>query len=164
MNIKIRKAIFKDVDTIFDLWLLFRDNHKSIIIKNNNLLMAHQHMKKNSEKIFRKYLRKHLSSNDAYVQLAFVDGKVAGYNLNYIQSSNPVFVIDKTGYISDLFVKKEYRGLGISTRFKENAFKFFKKKGLEYASIKVWNANNDAHKIYKNWGFAELHVEMRKRL
>lgn len=164
MNIKIRKANLKDENLIVNLWLLFRDDHKCIILDNNKELIKHQMMKKDAEKIFRDYLKKHLSSKDAYIQIAFVDKKIAGYNLNYVQSSNPVFVIDKTGYISDLFVKKEYRGLKISSKFKENAFRFFKKKNLNYASIKVWPDNLYAHKIYKKWGFSDIHVEMRKKI
>lgn len=98
------------------------------------------------------------------MQIGYVNGKVAGFNLSFIKENIPIFSLDKFGNIGDLYVKKEFRGLGISTKFKNNAFKWFKSKGLKYASIQLWDKNKNAHNIYRKWGFEDSQIIMRRKL
>ncbi len=63
--------------------------------------------------------------------------------------------------MSDLYVKKGFRGMGIASAFKKEAFRWFRKKGVKYASIMFFVGNERAHKIYNKWGFFDFHMEMR---
>ena len=164
MTIKIRKATIKDIDTIVDLWIEFRDIHSCIVVCNNPELKPHTIMKSNANAIWKKHIEKHLMSKNAYVQIAYVNDKIAGFNLSFVKENIPIFSLDKFGNIGDLYVKKEFRGLGISSKFKNNAFKWFKKIGLKYATIQVWKKNIKSHEIYENWGFEDVQIIMRKKL
>lgn len=164
MTIKIRKATIKDVDTIVDLWKEFRNIHSCIVVNNNPELKPYTRLKSDATKIWKGYILKQLASKDAYVQIGYVDNKIAGFNLSFVKDNIPVFSLEKIGNIGDLYVKKEFRGLGISSKFKNNAIKWFKKKGLNYASIQVWDKNIKSKEIYKNWGFEDVHIEMRKKI
>jgi GNAT superfamily N-acetyltransferase len=160
----IRKADLKDVTDTVDLWKEFMKYHDEIIIKKNKKVKPYLTKKKNAADIFRKYVQKIILSKDSITHVAEVEGRLAGYSLNCINNNIPVFKIKKIGYMSDLFVKKEFRGLGISTKLKNEAIKWFKKKGIKYVSIKVHNDNELAHSIYKKWGFFDFHTEMRKKI
>lgn len=56
------------------------------------------------------------------------------------------------GYISEIFVKKEYRSKGISTKLKDKFLEFLKEKDIRICRIDV-NPNNPAQEAYKKWGF-----------
>ena len=162
--ITIRTAKLKEAGLITDMWKEFMKYHDEILAKKNPKLKPYLIKKKNAPQNFKAFIQKNIRSRNAVVHIAEIDGKAAGYHLSYIKPIIPVFKLDKIGYMADLFVKKEFRGLGISSRFKEEAFKWFKKKGMKHASIAVYFDNTGPHSIYKKWGFMDYHVEMRKKL
>lgn len=59
---------------------------------------------------------------------------------------------EKTGYIGEIFVLKDYRGMGLSTKLKDKFIEFLKSKKIEICRIEV-NPNNIAQEVYKKWGF-----------
>jgi len=162
--ITIRKATLKDASLIAELFDEFMKYHDEIVIPSDSRLIPHVAKKKNAKSLFKKFAIKNIKSNKSRLNIAEVDGKPAGYSLIYIKDNIPIFTLEKLGYFADLFVKKEFRGMGISSKFKDEAIKWFKKKGMKYASIAVYPQNEHAHSIYKNWGFFDFHVEMRKKI
>jgi len=80
------------------------------------------------------------------------NGKLKGYMMIFIKKNIPLFKLIRFGYISDLYLKKEARGMGLSSQLKDIAIKWFRKKGIRYISIAVYPGNNVAHSIYKRWG------------
>ncbi|MEW6295223.1 MAG: GNAT family N-acetyltransferase [Candidatus Diapherotrites archaeon] len=161
--IKIRRANLDDAKKIVGLWKEFME-YLNDLLKRNPKLKPWIELKKNSHSIFRKFLKKNLKSKNSAVFLAEMDGMPAGYTLIFIKENIPIYKLEKFGYISDLFVKKEFRGKNISSKLKEKAIEWFKKKGLKHASIALWSDNTKAHSIYKKWGFFDQHIEMRKKL
>ena len=162
--ITIREAKIKDSATITELAKEFMNYHDETVIKNNILMKPYLDKKKNHSAIFRKFLDKNIRSRNAVVFIAEADGIPAGYSLNYIKKNVPIFKMEKIGYISDLFVKKEYRGNNISTKLKDCAMQWFRSKGINHISLCVYNDNEFAHSIYKRWGFINYHVEMRRKI
>jgi ribosomal protein S18 acetylase RimI-like enzyme len=163
-SITIREAKIKDSAKIVELANEFMNNLDDSVIKNNPLMKPYLDKKKNHQDIFRKFLEKNIRSRNAVVFIAESDGIPAGYSLNYIKKNVPIFKMEKIGYINDLFVKSEYRSNGISTRFKDAAMHWFKKRGIKYISLCVYNDNEFAHSIYRRWGFIDYHIEMRRKI
>ncbi|MBN2422992.1 GNAT family N-acetyltransferase [Candidatus Woesearchaeota archaeon] len=161
---QIREAELKDVPAIVEIWKEFLKDHDSIILENNEKLKPHIIRRNNAPELYKDFITKHINSEEGAIFLAEKENIILGYTLVYIKENIPVFEIEKTGYFSDLYVKKEYRRQGISTKLKEKALEWFKKKGMEYASIALYPDNPLAHSIYKKWGFFDYHVEMRKRI
>jgi GNAT superfamily N-acetyltransferase len=160
----IRKATLKDVSKIVNMWKDFMKYHDEVVVKKNPKTKPHLVKKKDAAKRFRKYIKTKIRSRNATIHIAEIDEKAVGYSLVYIESTVPIFKVDKIGRIGDLYVKKEFRGRGISSRFKEEAVKWFKKKGMKYMSIQVYTDNKFAHSIYKHWGFFDYHLEMRRKI
>jgi GNAT superfamily N-acetyltransferase len=159
----IRKATVKDIPLLVGLWKEFMKDHDRIVIRANRKVKPYLERNTVAVAKYRKFITKNVKSRDAIVFIAEIDGKPAGYNLNMIEKTIPIFKIKRIGYISDLFVRKPYRGKGVSTAFIKEAIRWFKKKGMKHVSLKV-QANNKARKIYQKWGFMDYHIEMRKKI
>lgn len=160
----IRKAKQKDIPAIGELWEEFMKEHRQIIAKGNKDLMALTKLRKGAQKKFTPWASKQIKSPNGLLLVAEKDGKLIGYCLSFIKKNAPVFDVAYLGYISDLYVKKEYRGTGIASAFTTEAKKWFKKKKMRYASLTVWTNNDRAQKIYKKWGYEPYNIVMKKRI
>lgn len=163
-KITIRKAGLKDVPTILGMWKEFMKDHERIVLGKNKKQRVYLSKKPGAEKMFGKYIAKNIRSPNSIVNIAEVGGNPAGYSLTFIKKNIMIFTVGKLGHMSDLFVRDKYRGLGISSLLKEEAFRWLKKKGIAHASIMVNPDNPHARGIYKKWGFMEYHVEMRRKV
>jgi hypothetical protein len=47
---------------------------------------------------------------------------------------------------------------------KDEAMKWFKQKGMQYASIDTAPGNKHAHNIYKKWGFLNVHLSLTRKI
>lgn len=160
----IRKATVKDVPLLVRLWKEFMRDHDRIVIGTDKRYKPYLERNSGAVAKYRKFIDKNVRSRDAIVFIAEIEGKTAGYILNMIEDTIPIFKVRKLGYISDLYVRKPYRGKGVSSAFMNEAVKWFKKKNIRHLSIKVQAGNPLARKIYQKWGFIDQHIEMRKKL
>ena len=161
---KIRKATLKDLKTIVNLWVEFMKEHDKNVLKENERLDFFIKRKDNSKEIFSEFVEKNIKSKNSEIFLAEVENQIVGFCQMLIKDEIPVFKIEKYGYISDLFVKKEYRKKGISTKLKDMAFDWFREKGMKFVSLGMYPDNIESHEIYKKWGFFDYHVDMRIKL
>jgi GNAT superfamily N-acetyltransferase len=72
--------------------------------------------------------------------------------------------LEKFGYIAAIFVREEFRDWGISSKFKDETFKWLRRKGIENVSLNVLQDNSQAIKVYEKWGFSTILSEMRMDL
>jgi ribosomal protein S18 acetylase RimI-like enzyme len=164
-KITVRKAALKDVPVLLSLFREFQRQHEEAVCKKNPAMKLYLAMKADAPKSFGKFVKKNILSSNAEVLIAEVGGKPAGYDLVYIKNRNiPIFKIEKFGYISDMFVRKKYRGLGISSMLKDEAFRWFRKKGITHISLLVASDNGIVRKVYRKWGFMDCFTEMRRRV
>jgi len=158
---KIRKATGKDIPALLPLWRDFCFHHE---------MLDPEHSQKvtNCEKEMAKMFKKQMSKTNVRIFVA-EDGKgehkeLVGYIYGWIKENAPVYKIKKLGYVSNLYVRSEYRGVKVSTKLNDAMYKFFKKNKVKYAEVKVLSRNRQTVKIYENWGFEELHKVMRRKL
>lgn len=90
---------------------------------------------------FNKYLKRILI-------LAEENGDLIGYIAGEVEKNN----YEKYGYISEIFIKKEYRNKGIASKLKDEFLNELKKQKISLCRIDV-NPNNLALEVYKKWGF-----------
>jgi GNAT superfamily N-acetyltransferase len=153
----IRRARLSDLQHILPLWHELMAFH----MRRTGPMLA---LAPDAEKRWGAFAKKNIRSPNGLVLVAEIDGEIVGYSLNFIKNNVPVYRLRRLGYMSDLFVKEAHRGKGISSAFRKEAFAWFRKRGMRYASIVVHAINPDAKRIYRGWGFAEQHIEMRRRL
>jgi GNAT superfamily N-acetyltransferase len=158
----VRRAEIKDVSIIVRLWKEFMLDHDKEVLAKHPQFKPYQERKKMGYKNFEAFAAKNIKSKESIVLIAEVDGRAAGYCLAYIKENIPVFKLTKLGYISDMFVKKEFRNLRLSSAFKDETLKWFKEKGINHVSLAVNDGNDYARAVYRKWGFEDYHIEMRK--
>jgi len=164
MVIEVRKAKIEDAHKIVEMWKEFMKEHDNLVASSNKELKTHIMIKSDGYIAFSSYVKKNLRSRNAFIQVAEKDGEMAGYAICLIKNNIPVFKIGKIGHFSDLYIRKKYRKKGISSKFRDDAISWFKKKGIQYLAIGVNPENEYAHSIYKKWGFIDYYIEMRKKI
>ena len=162
--ILVRKATLRDIPLVISLWKEFVKEHDMMVTDRNKKLITYVHKKLNAADMWRVFIKKQLKSKKGTVFLAQVDGTAAGFILVLVKDEIPIFKIEKMGYVSDLFVKKEFRGLGISSKLCDRAMKWLGQKGLKHVSIGLYVDNEFAHSVYKKFGFFDYKLEMRRRI
>ncbi len=162
-GLKIRKATLKDLPVIMSHLKKSRGYHNKIIAKSANRKFIEK-LREDAAIRHRKFIKGHILSRNGVVFIAEKDGKVAGSLLAFVMKNIRIFKIAKLGYVSDLFVKREFRGGGIGKALLEKTLEWFRKKGLKFASLKVNSVNSKAHSFYLKEGFSDFKVEMRKKL
>jgi ribosomal protein S18 acetylase RimI-like enzyme len=114
--------------------------------------------------MFRDSVRKMIHSKNGLVLLSEIDEKPVGFSTSIIKKNFPIFQLEKFGLIGDIFVREEFRGLGISSKLKDESFKWLRRKGIEKVSLNVLPNNSQAIKVYEKWGFSTILSEMRMDL
>lgn len=71
---------------------------------------------------------------------------------------------DKTGYIIDIFVKKEFRRLGVADLMLETAQQELKNRGIGRMSLNVSGNNRSALDMYRKHSFCTETIRLSKRL
>lgn len=163
MGVKIRRADLKDLDLLVKMWKEFMEYDRDIV-KKNPKIRPHRRKKENAHLIFRKFITEKMTSSDAIVYIAEVDGKPAGYNLTFIEDNVPIFSIEKLGCVGDIFIREKFRGKGVASAFRKRAFAWLKKKGIKHATISLMAVNDRAHEIYRKWGFFDYRINMRRKI
>lgn len=80
--------------------------------------------------------------------LAIDGGKVVGYLAGKVEL-NPY---EEYGYISEVFVKSDFRGKGVSTLLKDKFLGILKEKKIDLCRVEV-SPGNPAEGLYLKWGF-----------
>jgi len=155
---EIRKARLKDVDGITELWKRMISYHRRYETSK------FEKLKPGADRTLRKFVIGNIRGRNGLVLVAEDRGKLVGYCMSFIKKNVPIFRIERTGYISDLYIREKYRGSGIASQFKKHTFRWFKKKGITHASIEVYFENKASWNIYRKWGFGENHVRLISKI
>lgn len=146
--IKIRNAKLEDVQDLLNLWQMLMDYHKSLDKKSFTL-------KKNAKSIMKSFFIKNIKSKNSIVLIAEDKPVSIGYLMGFIQKQPPVYENDKYGFLSDAFIREEYRSTGITKNMTKKAEKFFKNKKLKTLSAKVFSGNKKGIKAWNKIGLKE---------
>ncbi len=164
----VRNARLEDVSSIVELWKEFMAEHDELVFKENPQIEPYirKYLKKreNAASLFKAFIQENIRSDDALVLITEVEGEPVRFSLALIQNTIPIFVVEKIGAISDLFIKKSFRGRGLSSQLKNETIKWLKKKNIAHATITVYADNKHAREIYKEWDFQDFQVVLRRAI
>jgi GNAT superfamily N-acetyltransferase len=163
-SITIRKAMPADVPAFVEMWEEFSREHERMVVQKTKPFREFYVRRDDVSERVERYFRKNIRSRNWGVFIGEADGRPAGYMTVTIQKNPPVYEIDRIGHIDDIYIRKLYRGAGLSSRFKDLAIDWFRRKGLSYMSLRVAPENSHARRIYSNWGFLDFQAEMRMKL
>ena len=116
---------------------------------------------KNVNDVYLKFFKRCIYSKNRHLLVAEENGKIIGYAIGELGSRPPVFKIRKIGFISDIFVEKEFRKLGIAKQFLLELNKWFKSKKLKHIEMTVHAKNEIAKKAWAKYGFEDYMIKQR---
>lgn len=160
----IKKANLNNIKEIVRLWLDFMSEHDQVTQKNDPRLKKFEEKRKDMEKKYETFIKAYIESKNGVVFLVMKNHSVAGYILVFIKDEIPIYKCKQIGYISDLYVKNGFRNQGLSTKLKNQAIAWLKKKKITCVAVPLYPANKVAHSIYEKWGFFDYKVEMRMKI
>lgn len=160
----IKEANLSDVPRIVDLWIEFMKEHDNIIINENPKLKEFEIKDNNMGGSYKEFLNSHIESKDGAVFIAENNGEIVGYALIFIKDEIPIYKNKKIGCASDLYVKKNFRNKGVSSKLRDKSIEWFKEKGIKFLSAPMYPDNKFVHSLFKKWGFFDYKIEMRKKI
>jgi len=162
MVLIVRVAKTKDIGSLVRLWHGLVEYHHAL--PASGAVVSTRRLAPDAEKKWRVWVLKWIRSPNGFVLLAEDDGKAVGYSLNYIKNNIPIYSVKKFGNMGDLFVMSAYRSKGMGSIFRKMAWKWFRKKRMQFVRIAIHPKNQRSKKIYRGWGFEDNHVVMIRKL
>ena len=159
--IVIRKARLNDIDTLISLENELYDNQIEYLRESKSQNLGDFSLKKNSNIFLNKFILRMIRSKNGLVLIAEFEKKIAGYLIIIIKKNVPIFKLEKLAEITDLYIKEEFRGKGISNKIRDEVLKWCKIKKISSITLDLLPKNIHAKRIYEKWGFNEFLIEMR---
>ena len=151
---EIRKAKLQDLEQVTKFGLVLLKQHSdldSYFTPIDTVVIA-----------YRNFLESSLNSENRLLLVAEKNGKLMGYAAAEIQARSPIFKITENGYINDVYVKDEFRQLGIAGKFLTELKNWFESKNIKHVELSVLANNEVAKKTWAKFGFESY--ELKKRV
>lgn len=152
--VNIRPADVKELDTLVRLGHRLAKHEKGCdpLLKPYDLQKSKRH-----------YLKEFRNGNAQFF-VAESDDKVIGYIYGYIKNAPDYLRGPKRiGHLEACYVLQGFRGMSICQRLTNELLAWFQSKRVTLIELGVY-AKNDASVVWKNLGFAQHHIVMRKFL
>lgn len=149
----VRKLRKNDYEGFYKLEEEFRDYNNSL---ERSDFLKYKLNKKQNKKAFLEMLkdRNHLALG--LEDIVEKENKLVGFFIGKIKSGNGggyIYNLDKTGYIENVFISKNYRGKGYFKGMLNLFLLFLKNRKIKYCSLHVDASNELAINAYKKLGF-----------
>lgn len=143
---KIRKATIRDSSFIVDFQLAMALETESLDLDRSTVEKGVQAIFENHEK--------------GTYYIAEIDGEIVGSLLTTYEWSD--WRNGRILWIQSVFVRKDFRGLGIYRRLYEHVKEIVKKDETDFRGIRLYvdKTNMDAQKVYEKLGMENHHYEL----
>lgn len=145
MNLEYGKATDKEMEEIFSLAGINRAEATAIQADNNQ------------EEMIASY--QNSLEHGAYFLVARTEDDLIGWVL--VDRSLDWFTHKEIGWISDVYVKKEFRNQGVARVLMEQSLEEFKHLGYDDVRLNVFTFNEKAIRLYEKLGFKDVNKFMR---
>lgn len=157
-----RKAEEKDKNNFIEIDKLFYKFDNDIGVNEHLIPISHDEI---PEKIFENYFYKSLKDLDFFLVVCD-DDKIIGYIFAEIKEINSphAYEIKNVGFIDSIFIKEEFRGMGIGNNLIHKASEWMKSKGMFICTLNVRYKNVKALELYEKIGFKKDDIVMYKEI
>lgn len=149
MNIKIRKAELKDMETL-------RILEQGVIQYERPFAPT---LKKDPIQYYN--LKDLIQREDAEVLVASIDEEIIGSGYALIKKSSPVKKPEQYVHLGFMYVSPAFRGKGINGKIMDHLKAWAKKRNLTEFQLDVYAENESAIKAYTKKGFKPYLLKMR---
>ncbi len=150
LHLVIRKAIQKDLPTLLEF------EQKIIAVERPMDPTIIQ-----DTKISYYPIKDYIDSQDTEVLVALDDDCIIGSIYGQIRPRKEFFKTPHLGYIGFMYVRREYRGQGVSQQLIKAITAWFHRHGISEIILHVYAKNSAAIRAYEKVGFEHHLIEMR---
>lgn len=149
MNIEFRKATLEDVAELVNVRVEFLSEINTLTNEDIIQLRAANN----------KYFMEAVKEGSYVSFIAFADGQIAGISgiTFYKIPPNKKCPNGKAAYISNIYTRREYRGLGIASNLFTRVVNEAKESGCKKI---ILNATDMGRPLYEKFGFKNTHGDM----
>lgn len=154
-EVTIRRATMKDAEQIV----------KKLIELAVHLKEFQQFKYKSDfSEVYSKRIKKHLLHGKNFILVAESKNEIVGVLVASYKKIYAELEVDKFGYIEEIIISPDKRGLGTGKKLMEKAGKIFKQNSTDYFYLNNYPKNKINAKIYKKLGFEEFEISMVKKI
>lgn len=154
--VKIRPALDQELLKVGALWGDF--------MAYNEEFNSSFKIRKKATSIFSKEMSERMNGADCRLAVAELEGELIGFCYSYISLKPKYFKLEKFGFVGDLFVKSEHRGMGVGKKLVDDAMRFFKKRKISQIELLVARKNTDTIRFWESLGFSHLLTWMYRKI
>lgn len=153
---EIRKATPEDFEELLKLKLELKESERKF---NKNLPPVNK-----VKQHYKEYLSKDLSRENSAVFVAVEENQLIAMISARIYTALAIYDSEKRGYLSNLFVKKEFRKKGIGTKLMQKAIAWLSSMNAKTAIAEIYKENTSSLKISYSLAFTDYSVKLCKKL
>ncbi|MBL7054471.1 GNAT family N-acetyltransferase [Candidatus Woesearchaeota archaeon] len=149
---KIRKAILDDFEAL----------KKFKILSKKEELKYSQTLKplKDTKAKYLSYLKTDLSYKSRAMFIAVEDNKIIGMIMGKGYSTASISKFKRKGYISNLYIDKNYRKKGVGVKLLKHTLRWLKKNGVPHVTTEIHIKNLPAQNLMHKAGFKDYTIKM----
>lgn len=109
-------------------------------------------------------IEKLISDHDSRLVVGEISGAIVATGYVQVRRSKPALDHDSHGYLGFMYVKEEYRGLGLNKVILQDLVGWGQRRGVTDFYLDVYAENNSAVRAYEKFGFRGSLLEMKLNL
>ena len=156
MSVVTRRATLEDAEIVAEYAGKLAAQHREYDPKRFTLLAGREQMAA--------YYGSQMSTNDAVVLVAELDGKIAGFAYIQFEARNYAALLESAAWLHDIYVDEAARGHNIGKMLIEASAKTAKDLGADKLMLLASTENRFANDLFNRAGFRETMVEMMMSL
>ncbi len=157
MELTIRKYDTGDIDDIAEMQKSMNEYHLQY---DEEFYMASA----NASHEFPAYLRKKFEDKNFNLLIADIKGKAVGYVMGWLEERPPIYEKKKVAYLSNIFVKEEFRNSGAGKKLYEEMEKWYVSCKVDFIEIKADARNKETIEKFRKRGFEDLSITFYKKV
>lgn len=154
MNALIRQATLEDLAVVTGLQQEFIQDHANLYDQ------TFYEMKDGADKEWSRWAEAKLKSGELGLFVAEKD-IVIGYVSGWIETRPPIYVLNKIGYLSNIYVVPAHRRQGIGAKLNSALCDWFRNQGLKYVELTVDSRAKESVNSWIGMGYGEVGKRMR---
>lgn len=157
MSALIRQATLEDIAVVTRLQQEFIQDHADLYD------LTFYEMKDGADKEWSRWAEGKFKSGELGLFVA-EKNVVVGYVSGWVETRPPIYVLNKIGYLSNIYVVPKHRRQGIGAALNSALLDWFRKQGLEHVELTVDSRAKESVNSWVGMGYEEVGKRMRVNL
>jgi GNAT superfamily N-acetyltransferase len=149
---RVREAVPGDLGALCALHREFKEDYAA--------LDRGYALREDADRIFADYMEGQIGREGIWLTIGIFEGKAASFGFGHIRHASPIYAMREVGYLSNFFVKREFRGHGLAQEHFDHLLAWMRRHGVKALDLSC-DRRVDALDYWFKKGFYERSLNMR---